>query len=111
MPVINNYRWWWWYYFQYVVVNGGWSSWLEWSECSVSCEGGTKTRDRTCDNPAPDTDGTPCAGSNTETTNCNNKVCPGNLFTVITVCVWNCISPVIIWQMSYNFQGLDLYLC
>lgn len=67
---------------QYVVVNGGWSSWLEWSECSVSCQGGAKTRDRTCDNPAPDPDGTPCTGSNTETTNCNNKACPGNLLTV-----------------------------
>ena len=80
---------------QYVVVNGGWSSWLEWSECSVSCEGGTKTRDRTCDNPAPDTGGAPCAGSNTETTNCNNKACPGNLLKVITVSRWNYISSVI----------------
>jgi hypothetical protein len=47
----------------------------------------TKTRDRTCYNPSPDTDGATCAGSNTETTNCNNKACPGNLFTVITVCI------------------------
>lgn len=32
-------------------IDGGWSSWTEWSECSRSCGGGVITRERECSRP------------------------------------------------------------
>ncbi|OWR47055.1 unc-5 [Danaus plexippus plexippus] len=43
-----------------VFVNGGWSSWSTWSECS--CAGGGRRRERTCTHPRPLNGGQPCSG-------------------------------------------------
>ena len=43
-----------------VRVDGQWSSWGAWSECSKTCDGGSQTRSRECDNPAPKNGGQPC---------------------------------------------------
>ncbi|XP_063690486.1 uncharacterized protein LOC134823063 [Bolinopsis microptera] len=59
-------------------VNGGWSNYGEWSECSKTCGGGIQTRTRTCTNPAPLHDGAACAGDSTETQPCNTESCPVN---------------------------------
>ncbi len=50
-------------------VNGGWS---DWSSCSASCGGGTRTR--SCNNPSPANGGSTCSGAGTES--CNNQSCP-----------------------------------
>eukprot|EP00058_Branchiostoma_floridae_P002762 XP_002588250.1 hypothetical protein BRAFLDRAFT_86697 [Branchiostoma floridae] len=61
------------------TVNGGWSDWSAWSDCSVTCGVGTQTRDRSCTNPAPAHGGAECDGDTGETQNCDAGVsCPVN---------------------------------
>ncbi|KAI8485010.1 hypothetical protein Bbelb_372560 [Branchiostoma belcheri] len=60
-------------------VDGGWSDWGPWSNCSVTCGVGTETRDRTCTNPAPENGGADCDGPAQETQTCDTGMsCPGN---------------------------------
>ena len=61
----------------YNSVNGGWSDYGAWSDCSADCGGGTQTRTRTCTNPAPAYGGADCFGEATETQNCSEMECPG----------------------------------
>lgn len=59
------------------IVNGGWSPWSEFSECTVSCNGGTKFRNRICNSPKPDPDGIPCnLPDATQHVPCNEEKCP-----------------------------------
>ncbi|XP_078677339.1 von Willebrand factor D and EGF domain-containing protein-like isoform X2 [Branchiostoma floridae x Branchiostoma belcheri] len=59
-------------------VNGSWADWGPWSGCSVTCETGEMTRDRTCTNPAPANGGADCDGPDQETQACDTGVsCPG----------------------------------
>ena len=58
------------------VEDGAWSPWLEWSPCSVSCSGGTRSRSRSCSNPAPFGGGNPCQGLEKLTELCRPEPCP-----------------------------------
>ena len=49
------------------------SEWTEWAKCSVSCGGGTQSRNRTIDKPALN-HGT-CVGDLTDEENCNENPC------------------------------------
>ena len=60
-----------------LAVDGGWSDYSDWSECSAECAGGTQTRTRTCTNPAPANGGAECVGESEETRPCNEQPCPG----------------------------------
>ena len=70
-------------------MNGKWSTWTPWSECSVSCGNGTRHSSRICYSPV--NGGADCVGDKMQTENCSNGiVCPGqfswdlNYFLVIS---------------------------
>ena len=58
--------------------HGGWSTWTQWTDCSTSCDNGTQTRERKCDNPTPAYGGRNCSGDERETRGCFLRNCPGN---------------------------------
>ncbi|XP_038044114.1 semaphorin-5A-like isoform X2 [Patiria miniata] len=57
-------------------VDGGWSCWSEWSDCSESCGEGLHQRTRTCTNPIPAHGGRECEGPETVTEMCSVSECP-----------------------------------
>ena len=63
--------------------NGGYSKWSPWSNCSHACGEGTRTRTRSCDNPAPGFFGFDCSrlGPSDREADCFVAICPinGNL--------------------------------
>ncbi|KAG8182020.1 hypothetical protein JTE90_013951 [Oedothorax gibbosus] len=61
-----------------VQVNGKWSEWLAWGECSFTCGNGQQTRQRFCDNPPPRNHGKACIGISNEIKNCHKEPCPVN---------------------------------
>ena len=58
-------------------VDGGWTSWSSFGDCSKTCGGGEKTRYRTCTNPAPANGGKDCVGPSSDSMSCNEQGCPG----------------------------------
>lgn len=71
------------------LVNGGYSTWQEWSPCSVTCGNGQQNRMRMCNNPAPSNGGADCIASGlgepTETKACYLKVCTGRMFILFVL--------------------------
>ncbi|CAL8292204.1 unnamed protein product [Lota lota] len=57
------------------LVDGGWSQWAAWSECSLPCGGGAKVRHRQCDSPAPQSGGRGCVGQAEQQKDCNAHTC------------------------------------
>ncbi|XP_033647555.1 coadhesin-like isoform X1 [Asterias rubens] len=57
-------------------VNGNWSEWGAWPNCSASCATGNITRYRTCTNPSPENGGSQCNGTSQESNLCENVTCP-----------------------------------
>ncbi|XP_031571626.1 SCO-spondin-like isoform X2 [Actinia tenebrosa] len=62
--------------YKHLPVNGSWSIWTPWEACSVTCGGGSQSRNRTCSNPPPSFGGLDCTGVNKETRKCGTKYCP-----------------------------------
>ncbi|XP_044123231.1 hemicentin-1 isoform X1 [Neovison vison] len=57
-------------------VDGSWSEWSPWEECTRSCGRGNRTRTRTCNNPSAQYGGRPCEGNAVEIIMCNIRPCP-----------------------------------
>ena len=51
-------------------VDGSWGSWSSWSSCSQTCGGGTESRGRLCDSPAPAQGGRHCHGEDSQHRDC-----------------------------------------
>ncbi|AWP20966.1 putative SCO-spondin-like [Scophthalmus maximus] len=58
-------------------VNGGWSAWTQWSQCSSECDSGVQTRERFCSSPSPQHGGSSCPGPHIQTRDCNSHPCSG----------------------------------
>jgi len=57
------------------IVDGGWSEWSSWSECSSSCGRGVSVRHRTCTQPTPTVGARFCQGNAVDTRPCQTS-CP-----------------------------------
>ena len=66
-----------------LLVDGGFSEWSHWSQCTRSCDGGTRTRARLCDSPQPEYGGANCSHHWIEKAECNVFRCPGEAFTYL----------------------------
>jgi len=58
-------------------LDGGFSEWQSWGACSEECGPGVRSRNRTCDDPAPETGGLDCStlGPDMESESCNEGNC------------------------------------
>ncbi|XP_069393384.1 adhesion G protein-coupled receptor B1 isoform X9 [Paralichthys olivaceus] len=56
-------------------INGGWSVWGVWAQCSSECGGGIQTRTRTCQSPPEES--YLCEGVVEEGRPCNSQACTG----------------------------------
>lgn len=58
----------------FIPVDGYYSEWGVWSQCSVSCGGGSYWRTRSC--VPPKNGGLDCIGPANVTDSCNTQPCP-----------------------------------
>ncbi|XP_066920815.1 SCO-spondin-like isoform X2 [Clytia hemisphaerica] len=56
-------------------INGGFTQWSKFDECSELCGGGDQERTRSCTNPAPKFGGKDCVGPETQERACNTQKC------------------------------------
>jgi len=59
------------------LVDGKYSAWSNYNQCSKECGGGSQKRTRSCTNPAPQYGGEDCVGPVEESRDCNTQKCPG----------------------------------
>ncbi|XP_017289296.1 A disintegrin and metalloproteinase with thrombospondin motifs 8 [Kryptolebias marmoratus] len=61
-----------------MVVDGGWSSWGPWQQCSRTCGGGVEFSYRECTEPVPQDGGKYCEGQRVRYQSCNIQSCDDN---------------------------------
>lgn len=56
-------------------IDGSWSTWTHWTDCSRTCGGGVTTRERQCNKPLPQYGGNACEGEAKVRKMCNFEPC------------------------------------
>ncbi|XP_070560188.1 proteoglycan 4-like [Ptychodera flava] len=77
-----------------------WTHWSEWTECSQSCQGGTRQRERNCLNKQDDTISDVCQGDAMEAETCNDFECREGDWTE-----WSEWSPCSTVSMAGCMEG------
>ena len=57
------------------AVDGRWTDWSEWQNCTSNCGTGERKRYRSCSNPAPQCSGMVCQGPDEESMPCELVSC------------------------------------
>ncbi|XP_033763937.1 uncharacterized protein LOC117345096 [Pecten maximus] len=60
----------------YCARDGVWNAWQSWSFCTVTCGGGTRYRERVCDNPTQVWPGNYCPDVYNDSKSCKPQDCP-----------------------------------
>ncbi|KAL0973060.1 hypothetical protein UPYG_G00198360 [Umbra pygmaea] len=60
------------------VVDGSWSMWGPWQQCSRTCGGGVEFSYRECTDPIPQDGGKYCEGQRVQYQSCNTQACGAN---------------------------------
>ncbi|CAK8690042.1 unnamed protein product [Clavelina lepadiformis] len=63
------------------IANGNWGAWMEWSNCTSTCNAGIRIKRRECNNPAPTSKGQMCIGPAMQTTPCNPRDCANGTYS------------------------------
>lgn len=87
----------------YSIVDGGWSDWTQWGDCSVTCGGGEKYRYRNCTNPKPQFGGDNCTGHTMEMHECGDTPCPGTVLGTRTLFILKFITVDCEWNDWSNW--------
>ena len=72
-----------------LIVDGGWSDWSNYDECTVTCGTGSQSRSRECDSPVPSNGGSTCSGETSERRDCKDIECPGMSCLAHLICLEN----------------------
>ncbi|KAH3721030.1 hypothetical protein DPMN_063943, partial [Dreissena polymorpha] len=90
-------------------VDGVWSTWSAWSACTVTCGGGTVTRNRACNYPSGTPHGHNCTGNATERSMCNTDICPvdgvWSTWLAWSVCTVTCGGGTVTRNRACNYQS------
>ena len=101
-------------------VDGGFSRWGFWSDCSLTCGGGVQTRTRTCTHPPPQGYGKGCDGPMQETRACNDTPCPEGKHStwVLSTRQWGNLKTqqksarkITLFSWSHRFRKVPLSKC
>ena len=66
----------------YLAVNCKWGSYGAWTECTVTCGGGSQTRTRTVETPAAN-GGADCVGDSSQTRHCSITACLTSTYNML----------------------------
>ena len=85
------------------LVDGGWSDYGEYDDCSVECGRGTKARNRTCDDPVPENGGKDCEGEEVEYKACAKLPCKGKISDQIAFPLMNLCTRLKFLKKTFLF--------
>ena len=84
------------------LVDGGFTIWSNWSECSMSCGGEKKNLHRNCTNPSSSEHGLNCNGNTSEQRKCNENPCPSKINYLLTTISAKSKSQA--WSMTWGYK-------